>query len=327
MFLSRRSNGYFYIFYQQANRKFTSRSTGTKIKSEALKALVSFEKNYVPFSEILLKEFISIYLRHSEAVHKWKTTKDISITLIKFLKSIGNIALKEISTAQINQYLKPRLMVSSYTGGKDLRYLKAFFSYAVLNDYLSSNPASKIKRIRLPERQPLFFTTDEFERLTSSIEVPEFKDFVIFSVNTGLRLSEQINLHWSQINLENQFLILDNSTFLTKSGKVRTIPLNKKSIEVLKRRFSAEGIVFLYNGQKFKPDFVSKKFKKYVLKCGLNPRLHFHSLRHSFASWLIQKGAPLYFVSQLLGHADISTTQIYSHLNINNLSDSVRLLD
>jgi len=74
-------------------------------------------------------------------------------------------------------------------------------------------------------------------------------------------------------------------------------------------------------------DYVSKRFKRAVRSTGLNEDIHFHTLRHSFASNLIQKGASIYVVKELLGHESISTTQIYSHLQSENLSQAVSLLD
>ena len=74
---------------------------------------------------------------------------------------------------------------------------------------------------------------------------------------------------------------------------------------------------------KLKEDFVSKTFKRHVRLSGLNPALHFHSLRHSFASWLVQDGVSIYAVKELLGHSDVKTTQVYSHLQPEQLHSTV----
>lgn len=79
-------------------------------------------------------------------------------------------------------------------------------------------------------------------------------------------------------------------------------------------------------GIKLNEDYVSKQFKKAVRDSGLNDNIHFHTLRHSFASRLIQKGASVFVVKELLGHEDIKTTQIYSHLQTQNLEEAVNLL-
>jgi integrase/recombinase XerD len=77
---------------------------------------------------------------------------------------------------------------------------------------------------------------------------------------------------------------------------------------------------------KLNEDYASKQFKKAVRDSGLNDNIHFHTLRHSFASRLIQKGASVFVVKELLGHEDIKTTQIYSHLKTENLAEAVNLL-
>ncbi len=77
---------------------------------------------------------------------------------------------------------------------------------------------------------------------------------------------------------------------------------------------------------KLNEDYASKHFKKAVRDSGLNDNIHFHTLRHSFASRLIQKGASVFVVKELLGHEDIKTTQIYSHLKTENLAEAVNLL-
>ena len=74
-------------------------------------------------------------------------------------------------------------------------------------------------------------------------------------------------------------------------------------------------------------DFLSHKFAGYVENAGINLKLNFHSLRHTFASWLVQRGVSIYEVSKLLGHSEIKTTQIYAHLRSENLSNAVELLD
>lgn len=74
---------------------------------------------------------------------------------------------------------------------------------------------------------------------------------------------------------------------------------------------------------KLKEDFVSKTFKRYVRLSGLNPALHFHSLRHSFATWLVQDGVSIYAIKELFGHADVKTTQVYSDLQPEQLHSTV----
>jgi len=101
--------------------------------------------------------------------------------------------------------------------------------------------------------------------------------------------------------------------------------LNKRAFEIVPRRVgNAESdLIFTLNGERIPQDNLQDKFRKYVEAAELNPKLTFHCLQHTFASWLVQKGVPIYVVSKLLGHADIKTTQIYAHLRSDDLRDAV----
>ncbi len=93
------------------------------------------------------------------------------------------------------------------------------------------------------------------------------------------------------------------------------------------RQLKNDRLVFTIDGSPAKPSYVSKTFKKYVIKAQINPDLKFHSLRHTFASWLVQRGVSIYEVSKLLGHSDIKVTEIYAHLKPENLRNAVELLN
>ncbi|MGB5847252.1 MAG: site-specific integrase, partial [Ignavibacteriaceae bacterium] len=211
---------------------------------------------------------------------------------------------------------------------KSLRYLRSAFNWAITEKYLIENPCKDIKPIKIPEKQPLFFSETDFQILIKSIDGKDIRDIVIFAVNTGLRLRELTTLHWNQINLKDKYLILDNMNHTTKSKKIRTLALNNKALQILnEREFQNDKNVFTINNLRFNADLLSKKFKRYVISSGLNPKLKFHSLRHTFASWLVQRGVSIYEVSKLLGHSDIKTTEIYSHLRAEEVEGhSLRLI-
>jgi site-specific recombinase XerD len=123
--------------------------------------------------------------------------------------------------------------------------------------------------------------------------------------------------------MERQFIIIRNTdTFKTKTGRERVIPLAIPAQSVIfRRKESASGeYVFQINGEPLKADTVTHSFKKAVRLAGLSDGIHLHSLRHTFASLLIQAGANISAVKDILGHSTINTTQIYLH----NTSDSLR---
>src|SRR5690606_858711 len=116
--------------------------------------------------------------------------------------------------------------------------------------------------------------------------------------------------------------------FTTKSKKERIIPIHPRIASIVIRQ-NSNSDDFIFNRKinfKYNEDYVSKQFKKALRAAKLNDKIHFHSLRHSFASNLVQKGVNLYVVKELLGHEDIKTTQIYSHLTQSSLLNAIQLL-
>jgi integrase/recombinase XerC len=136
-----------------------------------------------------------------------------------------------------------------------------------------------------------------------------------------MRLSEVCALRWSDIDFESGFLTVRNRDgFITKSGHERRIPLVGDALAVLERLNSErkddlDGPALTYgDGRPVRPEYASKRFKKFARLARVDERIKFHSLRHTCASWLIMKGVSPAIIQQILGHADICTTMIYSHL-------------
>ena len=158
------------------------------------------------------------------------------------------------------------------------------------------------------------------------IEDDWFKDIVVFAVLTGMRRGEIINLRWEDVDFERRLIQVCNSEeFKTKTGKTRTVPMNENVYQLLKRRshISSNGLIFLFEEKKIREDFVTKKMRHYSRKAGLNSKVHFHTLRHTFATWLVQGSVSIYEVQKLLGHSSISVTQVYSDLAPSELHAAV----
>ena len=333
MFLFKRRNGYYYVVYETTDKKRKNISTKVKTKAEALLFLTKFEKvlekkQSEGFISITLKQLIHEFLKQTEIKRGWKTTKGYKLTLKLFISFVGDLNVELISNSDIRKYLESRFSSTSvYAARKDLINLKATFRFAIENNFIKSNPCVGIKQYRLPEKQPLYFSKTEFEILLSEIKEKEFKDLVTIAVNTGLRLNELLNLKWNQINLETKTITLDNREHITKTKRIRSIPINNNIFPIIKSMRSISKCANVFpNEERNKDIHVSQKFKSYIRKSKLNDSLHFHSLRHTFASWLIQSGVNIYNVSKLLGHSNIKTTEIYAHLRQDDLLESVNCL-
>lgn len=160
------------------------------------------------------------------------------------------------------------------------------------------------------------------------------KDIFTTAFYTGLRLGELINMRWSWIEFdENQITVKCSNEFITKSKKERIVPMCNKVKTLLKYRSNNskplpnEVVFYRIRGRKLHQETISKQFKLAVRKSNLNEKIHFHSLRHSFASLLAQRGVSLYIIKELLGHEDLATTQIYSHLQQQNLREAINLFE
>ena len=159
-------------------------------------------------------------------------------------------------------------------------------------------------------------------RLLIAIEKPWLAQIVRFAVCTGLRRKELINLRWRFVDLspsEAWVTVQGYADFETKSGHGRRIPLVAEARRVLEERYvegySLEEFVFTDDqGKRLLEGRVTKAFKKAVRLAGLDDRLHFHSLRHTCASWLVMHGQSLLFVAGVLGHSSTQVTQKYAHL-------------
>ncbi|MCH7963152.1 MAG: site-specific integrase [Bacteroidetes bacterium] len=336
MYLSKRINGYYYIYYKDKYGKHQGISTKSKLKSDALEFLTNFKselkkKEHQKVIPILLDAFRKEFLKHSEAIHSPKTTKTF-ITTFRYLQEfLGNISLAEIKEKDIKAYIDNRITSASvYQARKDLINLSSCFNWSISEGYILTNPCKNVPKVKVPQKMPVFFSRKEFNKLLEVIDNQDLKDLITFAVNTGCRQMELLTAEWNQVNFEQSLLILDNHNHVTKSKKIRSIPLNKTAVEVLLRRKELNSYnqnIFIHKGRALIPKRVQNNFRIYIKVAGLNPKLNFHSLRHTFASWLVQMGVSIYEVSKLLGHSNIKTTEIYSHLRTEDLMKSVNLLN
>jgi integrase len=192
---------------------------------------------------------------------------------------------------------------------------------------IEANPLDGVQMASVPQQAPVFFKPDDFRRLVECIKEGWFREVVLFAVLTGMRKGEILNLRWSDVDLQRRVLNIETSaSFKTKQGKRRTIPLNDSAAYLLRNREgkSPSEFVFILNDKPLNAGWVTHLFKRYVRKAGLaDERLHYHSLRHTFASWLVQGGASLYEVQRLLGHSSAKVTEMYSHLQPDQMHETV----
>jgi len=157
---------------------------------------------------------------------------------------------------------------------------------------------------------------------------PTLSSIYSFAFGTGLRISEITNLKWNEVDLISRIInVKSTEDFTTKSKKERVIPISNVVYDLLTNLNNNSNYVFTKNGGKFNSTYVSKSFKKCVRATELNQKIHFHTLRHSFASCLAQQNVSLIVIKQLLGHESIQTSMIYSHLRTEDLVKAINELN
>jgi site-specific recombinase XerD len=324
MFLSKVGDVY-YLFFSDESGTRHKVSTMCRKKSDAFTFLQQFKQNEFErrkkLKAIFFSDFIEQFKVYSSSVHTLKTQKTNSSAFKEFLRVEGNKPLQSIGIREIEHFLsKKKMEASEWTARKYYGSLASAFEKAVQWNYLEENPFRKVAKPKGREIIPVFFTESDFRLLLSVIEDRDFKELCITALLSGLRLGELLALQWNDIDFNSKVILVRNSeTFTTKSRKNRIVPMSDELFRVLgerKERIRFECEIVFHNkyGGKLLDTTVSHYFKLYVIDAGINDKLHFHSLRHSFASALVMSGVSLYAVQKLLGHTTSKTTEIYSHL-------------
>lgn len=270
------------------------------------------------------------YLNYSRSVHAPKTTEGIRLAFTDLIRIAGNIPMHQLDVRMIENFLAVKKSESGVCSArKHYSLLAGAFEKARQWEMIGDNPFRKVRKPKPHERFPVFFSQCEFRCLMNSIEDPPFRELILFAVLTGMRLGEIANLTWRGIDLERKIITVQSTAvFRTKNGCSRMVPMNENLFRMMENKsgYSTDTHVFLRNGHKFSHDQVSKIFKKYVRQSGVNGLLHFHSLRHTFASWLVHQDASLFEIQKLLGHRDIRQTMIYAHLQADAMHETVNRL-
>ncbi len=343
MFVVKIPRSKYYQIVYFINGKRTTCSTKTTKEKEAQEFMYLFknsllnpvQKNIQPEinNTLLLSKFKDEYLEYARPTKSKSYLESITLSFKQFISFCGDISLDEIDTRILDKFITSTYSRTQRGSHHYYRTLKAAFNKAVEWNYISVNPFTKVKFPKLSKSFPAFILEDELLIILTNTPYQYLKDIFIIGFYTGLRLGELINMQWNWIDFfQNQIIVRCTDQFLTKSKKERIVPMCEKVKSVLINRFNLDvhqpnEVVFYRNkGRKLHQETISKQFKQVVRKSYLNEKIHFHSLRHSFASVLAQKGISLYIIKELLGHEDLATTQIYSHLQKQNLVEAINYL-
>jgi integrase len=325
----KRSNGIYYgVFAYRGKRVW--RSTHVTDLAEARRVFEIIAQEYRTWDRLTIGELHGEMLRLLAGKLAPSTLKLYSEAFTTFARVVGERPIRTVTPYHVELYMAKRLEeVSAAKVNIDYGCLKASFNRAVQYRMVGSNPFKPVKRLRIPDQPPSFLTRAEFDKLLSVIGDELFKSLVIVAVCTAMRLGELLNLRWQDIEFDRGLIHLENhEDFRTKTRRNRMIPLNHKARSALASLPRGPGNVFRnQSGIPLKPASVSRRFKRYARAARLPEHVHFHSLRHTGATWLIQSNVPLAYVKEILGHSDVTTTMIYAHTAMDHLRDSLYRLD
>jgi len=219
--------------------------------------------------------------------------------------------------------------ISGKTLQRKLSSLRSFYQFLVRKQQLKNNPAIDIRAPKTPRNLP---DTLDVDTLTQLLEIPSdsilaIRDKAIMELfySSGLRLSELTNLNLDSIDLNER-----NLRAIGKGNKTRILPIGNKAIEALASwlkhreklaKIEEQALFVSQRGKRISVRSVQQRLNYWQKKQGVEQHIHPHKLRHSFASHILESSGDLRAVQELLGHADISTTQIYTHLDFQHLAN------
>jgi integrase/recombinase XerD len=274
----------------------------------------------------LLDQFIN-HLKVERGLAR-NTIEAYSRDLINFIGFLRRRGVSVIQTTQedlVSFIAETRTHLSPRSLARCLVSIRMFYRFLVSEEIITSNPARLMGIPKLYQSLPYVLSRDEVEALLAQPDVHTVlgkRDKALLEIlyATGLRVSELIGLKITNINLEGGYI-----RTVGKGSKERIVPMGTKAIDALReyltngrpsfQRKVTSPYLFVNNkGGPLTRQGLWKILKKYALKAGITKTVTPHTLRHSFATHLLEGGADLRSVQVMLGHADISTTQIYTHV-------------
>ncbi|MGH8499130.1 MAG: tyrosine recombinase XerC [Methylococcales bacterium] len=282
-----------------------------------------------PLSERFIEQLL--YERRSSS-HTAKAYRRDLAKLIDFLENTGVSDWSELTTHHIQSYMTSRHRegLGNRSLQRELSAIRSFLQFLVKNRHIDDNPANYVKAPKAAKRLPKTLDHDQITGLMNSVpeSILEQRDLAIWELfySSGLRLSELADLNLEEIDLNQGSVLVRRG----KGAKSRVVPVGRYAIDAiqawLKSRASLvagemSALFLSQRGTRLSGRSIETRLENWSRKHGLREAVHPHMLRHSFASHLLQASGDLRAVQELLGHSNISTTQIYTHLDFEHLAN------
>lgn len=255
--------------------------------------------------------------------------------LLKFLKDNGiSPEMAKLSDIQCFAASLHDIGISPRSQCRILSGVRAFYKYLYLDGYIKDDPTELLESPKLGDHLPEVLTTEEVDRLEQAIDLSKWegqrnKAIIEVLFSCGLRVSELVNLKMSALYLDEQFVRI-----MGKGSKERLVPISENAIKQLKYWFidrshmnikpGEEDYVFLNRrGAHLTRTMILIMIKRLGAEAGIQKTISPHTLRHSFATALLEGGADLRAIQSMLGHESIGTTEIYTHIDTHTLREEI----
>lgn len=308
-------------------RLIQERQEAEKVEKEKEK------KESITFSQVFLNQYMP-QAKNNKGQRSYK--REESLYKLWIAPVIGKTPFKDVTPLNLERIKKN--MTDQGMSARSIRYalavIRQVFNFAKRHDiYKGDNPTAKIKLPQADNRRLRFLTHEEAESLLESLfnKSPLTYEIALMSLYCGMRAGEIFSLTWGDVDIERGMLTLRD----TKSGRNRTAFMTQTVRDLLKNKQRGRNNDLVFPGRGgVKITSISNSFDRSVVELGFNEgitdprqRLVFHSLRHTYASWLVERGVDLYTVKTLLGHSTLALTERYSHLGNNTLQNAIRVIE
>ena len=281
--------------------------------------------NFLKFEKSFSDNTLDAYVRDIKKLESFAT------------EELDNVSPQDISYENLQEFIYQlsKKKISERSQARGISSIKAFFKFLLEEEYRDDNPSSLLEGPKLGLYLPDTLSMDDIDRIIDSVDKKTDigqRNQCILEVlyGCGLRVSELVDLKISNINFKEKFIVVEG-----KGEKMRLVPLASSTAEYLqdyiknvrskiKINKKHEDIVFLNTrGTNMSRVIVFIIIKELTQKAGINKNISPHTFRHSFATHLLQNGADLRFIQEMLGHSSITTTQVYTHLQTGELRNVI----
>jgi len=276
--------------------------------------------------------FKKIYYPEAKHNKNWRSyRREESLFRLWIEPVIGRMPFKDIRPFHMEKIKKD--MFDAGKAPRSIQYalavVRQVINHAIRNEiYSGDNAACKVSRPKVENKRLRFLTNEEADQLLENLikRSQQLHDMALLSLHCGPRAGEIFDLTWGCIDLDRRTVI-----FLDTKGKNRTVYMTEKVKQMIETKNPGKPTDLVFTNRKgAKIKEVSNAFGRAIKELGFNdgiedPRLktYFHTLRHTYASWMVQNGESLYTVKELMGHSTLAMTERYSHLAKDNLKNAV----